>query len=274
MGVNVEKSERKYKANNGVELTYLEDPYPVKNTIGRQKLLIIFQSLGDEKSKLPKERYPYTLIDGLKFYNCRKIYIKDDRQLAGDYYLGVNGKFDTKDAVIEFLKMKIREYGILKENLVTFGFSKGAYSALMFGFELGVGNVVAAIPTFNLWLRIKKYKPFLKYIMPENYNEEDKTFYADYLKNTILNSTYKPDNVYIVTSHNDESYYENIPQLRETLEKRGIVPKIYHNDEFVVTRHNNVVANSMNEILTILGFVLSDRKIKVLYQHDIDNEER
>ncbi|MGN7312581.1 hypothetical protein ACTHQ4_15905 [Alkalicoccobacillus gibsonii] len=265
MGVNVEKAEKTYTAKNGVELTYLEDPYAVKNYIGKQKLLIIFQSLGNEKAELERDRYPYTLIDGLKFYNCRKIYIKDNRELAGDYYLGSGGSFDTKDAVTEFLKSKIVEYGILRKDITTFGFSKGGYSALMFGFELGAGNIVTAIPTFNLWDRIENYKPFLKYILPERFSAADKKFYADYLKNIILNSVNIPDNIYIVTSHNDETYAEHITPLLKTLKQKGLKPHVFHNDEYAVTRHNNVVTNSLNEIFAILSVTLSDEKIKKLF---------
>ena len=97
------KVELTYKASNGINITYMEDPYPVQNFYGKRKLLVIFQSLGDEKSDDLKKRYPYTLIDGLKFYNCRKIYIKDDIGLVGTYHLGTNGKFDIKEATVEFL---------------------------------------------------------------------------------------------------------------------------------------------------------------------------
>ncbi|WP_426940671.1 hypothetical protein ACQCPO_30770 (plasmid) [Bacillus mycoides] len=258
------KTEVKYKASNGTELTYMEDPYPVQNYMGKQKLLVIFQSLGDEKSEDLRTRYPYTLIEGLKFYNCRKIYIKDDHGLAGDYYLGLNGKLDTKDAVLELLKKKIVEYGILRENIITFGFSKGGYAALMFGFELGAANIITAVPQFDLWSWISKYKPFLDYILPEKPSQKDKEYYANYLKNVIETSINKP-NVYVVTSHNDNTYNDHIPQLIKTLEGKGIKPKIHHNDEYVVTRHNNVVVNSMNEILAILSVVLSDKDIRNIF---------
>lgn len=54
------KEEIVFHANNGTNVTYMEDPYPVENKIGQQKLLIIFSSLGDEKSDDPRKRFPYT----------------------------------------------------------------------------------------------------------------------------------------------------------------------------------------------------------------------
>lgn len=256
------KEELVFNAKNGAKITYMEDPYPVENKIGEQKLLIIFQSLGDEKSDDLRKRYPYTLIDGLKFYNCRKIYIKDDHGLVGDYYLGIHGKFDTQEAVIELLKKKISEYGIESKNIMTFGFSKGGYAAIMFGYLMKVQTVIAAVPQFNLehWIRV--YKPFLDYIYPQNYSDTDKEIYENYLKNIICNSEYIPKKVYLVTSRNDNTYYEHIPPLIESLTHSGTEVKVFSNDEFVVTRHNNVVKASLNEILAILAYELSHDDLK------------
>jgi len=260
------KTEINYYATNGVTITYMEDPYPVQNKLGEQKLVVIFQSLGDEKSDDPAKRFPYTLIDGLKFYNCRKIYVKDSEGLVGTYYLGLNGKLDIKEAVIEFLKNKIKEYKISPENLIMFGFSKGGYAALMFGFELGAGHIITAVPQFDLTSWIYKYKPHLTYILPNNPSDEDKKFYKNYLKNTILQSEHRPD-VYLITSKNDNTHDDHIPQLLETLAMKNITPYVYYNNNDFVTRHNNVVINSMNEILTILGMLLCDEKVRSFWSN-------
>ncbi|MCW0952938.1 hypothetical protein OIT44_02485 [Weissella ceti] len=256
------KEEIVFHANNGTNVTYMEDPYPVENKIGQQKLLIIFSSLGDEKSDDPRKRFPYTLIDGLKFYNCRKLYIKDDHGLVGDYYLGVNGKLDTQKAVLDLINSKIQEYGIESKNIMTFGFSKGGYAAIMFGYLLNINTVMASVPQFDLDHWIQVYKPFLDYIYPENYTVEDREFYANYLDNVIKDANYVPKKVYLITSKNDNTYYEHIPQLVTALEKSGTELKVFHNNEYVVTRHNNVVKNSLNEILAILSYELSHEDLK------------
>lgn len=98
--------------------------------------------------------------------------------------------------MLEFLKKKIIEYGILRENLITFGFSKGGYAAIMFGFELGAEYIISAVPQFDLTSWIYKYKPFLNYILPKKPSSKDKEFYSNYLRNVILNSIYKPKNIY------------------------------------------------------------------------------
>lgn len=252
-------TEKLYKANNGTELTYIEDPYPFENSIGESKILFVFQSLGDEKSEDPVKRFPYTLLSGLRYFNCRKIYIKDDKEIVGNYYLGSNGSFDTKHAVIELMTNKIREYKILMENVTLFGFSKGGYAALLFGHEISVGAVICAVPQFDLVKWIDKYKSHLSYIYPENPTEEQKSVYASYLKEIIEKSIHSPKRIYIITSHNDDTYIDHIPPLILSIQNKGQSNlKTFHNDEFFVTRHNNVVKNSMNEILAILSYELSE----------------
>jgi len=254
-------SEKNYTGSNGTSLTYIEDPYPFENSIGETKLLIIFQSLGDEKTDDPVKRYPYTLLSGLRYFNCRKIYIKDDKEIVGDYYLGSKGEFKTKEAVIEFISEKIKEYKIISDNVTLFGFSKGGYASLMFGYELNVGAVICAVPQFDLVKWIDKFKKHLAYIYPENANESQKLIYSTYLHEIISNSIRIPKRVYLITSHNDDTYKDHIPPLISAITNRGGCRlKVFHNDEYFVTRHNNVVKNSMNEILAILSYELSELK--------------
>lgn len=134
------ENEKHYIASNNVDVTYLEDPYGIQNYDGKKKLLVIFQSLGDEKSDKDEERFPWTMVNGFRYLNCRKIYIKDNYGLVGCYYLGLDGKFDVESAIMEFLKKKIMEYELNLENVMLYGNSKGAYAALDFGFQLGGGE--------------------------------------------------------------------------------------------------------------------------------------
>jgi len=259
--------EKIYQANNGVVLTYIEDPYPIENFIGETKLVVIFQSLGDEKSIDPIKRYPYSLLAGLKYINCRKIYIKDDRGHVGDYYLGINGRFDTKDAVVEFLNEKIVKYKILKENVIGLGFSKGGFAALIFSHLVGFNSVICAIPQFDLVKWIDKYKPHLSYIYPENATDDDKNVYSTYLERVIRKSVHAPKTIYLFTSRNDETFSDHIPDLLIALkEKSRSRIHVSYNDETCVTRHNNVVKNSMNEILLALTYEVSSDEAKKFFK--------
>lgn len=258
--------EKKYYAKNGVCITYVEDPYPVENVRGESKMLVVFQSLGDEKSTDPVKRYPYTLLSGLRYFNCRKVYIKDDNGLVGDYYLGVNGGFDTKNAVIEFLKEKIKEHKLLSENLIFMGFSKGGFAALLFAHELKINTVISAVPQFDLVKWIDNYKPHLSYIYPENASVEQKSVYSDYLYNCISTSLFNPKKIYLITSRNDDTYSDHIPRLIEVIKEQSESKLcVYYNDDYYVTQHNNVVRNSFNEIMAVLSYELISNDVKEFF---------
>ena len=252
------ENEKHYIASNKIKVTYLEDPFGIANYKGKKKLLVIFQCLGDEKSSKDGERFPWTMVNGFKFLNCRKIYIKDDYGAVGCYYLGLHGSFGVEKAILEFLKSKIIEYGILMEDILFYGNSKGGYAALDFGFKLGGVNICAAVPQYDLLQWIEKYKPHLRYILPDEITPEIKEKYSTYLKNTIVLSKTKKPKVCIITSHNDNTYEDHIPALIQDLEACNVDYEVWYCDELYITRHNNVVVNSMNEILyCILRWLVS-----------------
>lgn len=257
--------EKNFIAKNGLNVTYIEDPYPVENAFGESKLVVIFQSLGDEKSDDPVKRYPYTLLAGLRYHNCRKIYIKDDKEHVGDYYIGSKGEFKTQEAVLEFIKSKVKEYKILTSNITFFGFSKGGYAALLFSHLMPVNAVISAIPQFDLVKWIEKYKPHLSYIYPENPTSEQKAVYSRHLKNVIEHSIFSPKRIYLITSRNDDTYTHHIPPLLKSLEvKSESEVNVFYNDEHYVTQHNNVVKNSLNEILMFLSYELASESAQRL----------
>lgn len=244
--------EKSYMASNGVEIHYLEDPYSVQNYEGEQKIIFIFQSLGNEKSENEVERYPWTMVNGFKFLNCRKIYVKDDYGLVGCFYLGLNGKFDVESAVEEFIRRTIKEKGILLKNVIFYGNSKGGYAALDFGFKIGGGNICAAVPQYDLYSFVTKYKPHLKYIFSTDEAVNTQTIYKEHLEKVIVNSVVEVREVAIITSHNDNTYAEHIPPLLNALNKKEVNYQVIYNDEFFVTQHNNVVVNSLNWIYYII----------------------
>lgn len=262
--MSVFDNEKYYKAKNGVGVTYLEDPFGIQNYEAKNKLLIIFQSLGDEKSDKDSERFPWTMVNGFRYLNCRKIYIKDNYGLCGCYYLGLNGKFDVEVAIEEFIKSKINEYGILLKNVMYYGNSKGGYAALDFGFKIGGGYICSAVPQYDLYNWIIKYKPYLNYIFPNNSTDEEVIqLYKEHLGNIITESSIDVCSVVIITSHRDHTFSENIPALQDVFERKKINYSILYNDELFVTRHNNVVVNSLNWIYYIISKWLVNEMDKI-----------
>lgn len=250
--------EKKYKASNGIKITYIEDPYGIQNDLGKEKLVVLFSSLGNEKSEDLNTRFPYTLLSGLRFYNCRKIYLKDNIGDVGCYHLGLNGNFDVQEAIVEFLSKKIKRYKIKPENIIFLGNSKGGYTSLLFGHLLNVGNIIAGVPQFKLYNYIRDNKPFLKYILPEEINPQVKRKYNSYLGKIISQSTYHPD-IYMITSKNDKTYLTDAIPLTEKIKKHNSRLYVYENNNDFVKQYNQVIPNSMNEVFAILSMLLANK---------------
>ena len=72
-----------------------------------------------------------------------------------------------------------------------------------------------------------------------------------------------PGRIYLVTSRNDETYSDHIPHLIDAINymKRSKLI-VFHNDEMYVTRHNNVVKNSLNEIMFFISSELVSSRLK------------
>ncbi|MDL4912836.1 MAG: hypothetical protein QRY16_03275 [Enterobacterales bacterium endosymbiont of Blomia tropicalis] len=112
---------------------------------------------------------------------------------------------------------------------------------------------------------IDKYKSHLSYIYPEKVSVEKKNNYSNYLKHAINTAGFSPDKIYIVTSKNDNTYEDHILPLIEALKHKGeSIVKLYHNNEFYVTKHNNAVKDSLNEIFAMLSYDLSPNNLKAI----------
>lgn len=82
----------------------------------------------------------------------------------------------------------------------------------------------------------------------EALDDEQSLNYRYHLENVIKNSTSRVREVVIITSHNDDTHDEHIPLLEMMLQEKKVNYQIIYNDELFVTRHNNVVVNSLNWI--------------------------
>lgn len=84
--------------------------------------------------------------------------------------------------------------------------------------------------------------------MPGNKTDEVIQLYKERLGNIIKEIKKNVPKVTLITSHNDNSYYEHIPPLISLFKEKGVQYICICNDELYITRHNNVVANCLNEI--------------------------
>ena len=88
----------------------------------------------------------YNMVATLEGVSANRLYILDDfgYQNRGAYYLGENGEFSVRDAVLNFLKT------FASHKTVFCGSSKGGTAAIYFGLLFGADYVIAGAPQYYL----------------------------------------------------------------------------------------------------------------------------
>lgn len=154
----------------------------------KNHLIIVFSAFSTEYI------YNFNYIETLKEFKTNKLFILDDFDAKGSYYLGKDSNFSIESAVISLILNKCAEHNISMNNIITLGSSKGGYSALYFGVKYSFGNIITLAPSLFLGTFLKKHHPeMLEYILGGS-------TYADemYLNNLIYklfnnNEGYKPN---------------------------------------------------------------------------------
>lgn len=183
------------------------------------KLVIVFSGFPPENETA---RYNYVLK--LRDIKCNKLFILDDAgsDPRGTYYLGENKDFFIERSVKALIDKVSRDLNIAKEDIVTFGSSKGGYASLYYSFKYGYGTAIAGAPQVLLgdYLSFHARRNIMKYISG-NDTADDIKFLNELLLDVIKRSEKSPD-VYLHVSKNEHHYKDHVIHLTELLDKRKI----------------------------------------------------
>src|SRR5690606_14537001 len=94
--------------------------------------------------------YNFNYIETLKDIKTNKLFILDDFDSKGSYYLGRGSNFSIESSVISLILNKCAEHNIPINNIITLGSSKGGYSALYFGVKYSFGHIITLAPSLFL----------------------------------------------------------------------------------------------------------------------------
>lgn len=119
-------------------LTYLVDE--PKSALGRTRLIVVFSAIGSEFS------FSYNYRTTLSDVDAYRIYLLDDFGHRGSYYYADHQDESIFRSVQEFLADQLAELGVDLSRTIFAGSSKGGTAALIHGFALGVGEIVAGAP--------------------------------------------------------------------------------------------------------------------------------
>ncbi len=198
----------------------------------------------------PNYNYAKTLVNT----EINQLFILDHHGMIGCYYLGENKEFAVERSVYELIE-KIRvENNICKENVITFGSSKGGYAALYFSFKYGYGNVISASPQTKLGHYLIEQViagAYIAHFIAGGTKDNHKN-YLDNLLFDVVKKAEKSPNIRIHVGEGEMHYKKHVIPLLEEFDKCGfkyilnLGPYSSHND--VATFYPPYLLESIEEI--------------------------
>ena len=119
--------------------------HPLKYLFMREEasnhLLVVLSGFNGKEAQGVAGKYNY--IRSLDKLKINKLFIKDGIENVPVYYYGINGKQTYLDDVINLIEEKLKSLNLSKKNLIISGSSKGGTGALLTGFEMDAGHIIA-----------------------------------------------------------------------------------------------------------------------------------
>ncbi|WP_440602884.1 accessory Sec system protein Asp2 [Bacillus sp. GB_SG_008] len=106
----------------------------------------------------------YEFLGVLKDVKVNKLYLLDDYGLNGRFYQDVNRKDNLQQNIIQLIERLAEEQGIVKDNIITLGGSKGGGSATYYGLRMNIGHVIAGGPPLYLGIFNTYYNHHISFL--------------------------------------------------------------------------------------------------------------
>lgn len=224
-------------------------------------LLVAFQAVPTVRNGEAIKSYNYTKF--LRDINVHRLFIEDTCGKYGCYYLCNNMSFDVEETVIELIESIMQKYDIKKENVITFGSSKGGSAALYYGLKYGFGHIISGAPQSKIAEYLNgRRTDMLQYMIGDDLLQEN----IDKLDSLILDLI-KPEvktKINLLTSEKDAQYKKHIIPLIEAIEKAKLDANIVfekgiENHRDIATFFPNFLVQLIREeINKAFGFVEPD----------------
>ena len=197
-------------------------------------LLVSFQAVPAVKDGKPVKLYNYKKF--LKEANLHRLFIEDTCGDFGCYYLCNNMNFDVEETVIQLIESVMKKLKIKKENVITFGSSKGGTSALYYGLKYNFGHIIAGAPQTKIATYLNKYRPEMLEYMIGDFSQEK----VDYVDCLVLNQVKSPcsSEITMLTSKSDAQYEPHIIPLLEAFERENIDATVVYEPR--VQKHKDI----------------------------------
>jgi hypothetical protein len=207
-------------------------------------------------SGIPKVGTPprYNYMRTLMNTEVNQLFILDDHGMIGCYYLGENQDFSVERSVADLIDKISLENNIPRENIITFGSSKGGYASLYYGIKYGFGHVISASPQTKVGTYLLKQNIASAYIaqfISGGVREQHKNYLDSLLFNIVENATEFP-NIRIHVGVGEMHYTEHVIPLQQALLNKGVITNIdlgnYSNHNDVLIHYPPYLVETVSEI--------------------------
>jgi len=216
-------------------------------------LLVAFQAVPTVKDGKPVKLYNYTKF--LKDINVHRLFVEDTCGEFGCYYLCNDMNFDVEETVIELIESIIAKYKIKKENVITFGSSKGGSAALYYGMKYGFGHIISGAPQTKIATYLDHCRPeMLQYMIGEDLAKEK----AAKIDSLILKQI-KPTcttKVNLLTSEKDAQYKPHIVPLIKAFNKAGTDANVVF--EPGIEKHRDIATYFPNFLISNITRIINE----------------
>lgn len=192
--------------------------YLLKENVNSDKLCIVFSAMGS------KNKFVYNYMSTLEECNVNQLFILDEFDVQGSYYLGRNRTLNVESTVVSLISKVMNELNVRFKDVILIGSSKGGYSALYYGIKYNFGHVIAGAPQSkigNFLISEANHLELAKYISG-GITEEDKKYLNNILFSTIEENSKSLCKINIHIGEGEPHYKKHVIPLVEELNLYGI----------------------------------------------------
>lgn len=216
-------------------------------------LLVAFQAVPTVKDGKPVKLYNYTKF--LRDINVNRLFIKDTCGEFGCYYLCDNMNFEVEETVVELIESIMKKYKIKKENVITFGSSKGGSAALYYGMKYGFGHIISGAPQTKIATYLNHCRPeMLQYMVGEDLAKERLTKIDSLILKQIKPTCVSKLN--LLTSEKDAQYKTHIVPLVKALNKAKLDATVVF--EPGIEKHRDIATFFPNFLISHLHRIINE----------------
>ncbi|MBR5273245.1 MAG: hypothetical protein IKU25_07655 [Clostridia bacterium] len=216
--------------------------------------MVAFQAVPTVKNGKVNKSYNYTKF--LKDINVNRLFIEDTCGEFGCYYLCNNMNFDVEETVIALIESIMKKYKIKKENVITFGSSKGGSAALYYGLKYRFGHIISGAPQTRIATYLGGCRPkMLQYIAGDDLKAEN----LEFLDSLIINQVRTGSNskINLLTSKNDAQYECHIVPLLEKIKKTKQTHNIVFQPE--IKKHRDIATFFPNFLIENVQRIINEK---------------